>query len=197
MCWNLERSPYTIWYIVSHLEFLSKWISLAEVYKGWGLWTVGLSAGLMMNDADTRPRHAVVCSPPLLVSWCGEWRHTISGPIHSVSFVTQVQLGWIMDMWRFCSPIGSDCCCQINGRLGLRIVAYGGIINLHEQIQPIFALRKIFQRQGKQNTLFAACRKSCREEYGPTAICTWWIVNRLRVIPLLAKCPDRVNYPNF
>jgi hypothetical protein len=29
-----------------------------------------------------------------------------------------------------------------------------------------------------------------------TAICTWSTVTRLRVIPLLAKCPDRVNYPD-
>jgi hypothetical protein len=84
-----------------------------------------------------------VCSPPLLVFRCGEWRHTISGPIHLVSFVMQVQLGWIMDMWRFYRPIGSDCCWQINGRLGLRIVAnHGGIINLNEQIQPTFAVKK-------------------------------------------------------
>jgi hypothetical protein len=27
------------------------------------------------------------------------------------------------------------------------------------------------------------------------AMCTWWTVTRLRVIPLLAKCSDRVNYP--
>jgi hypothetical protein len=93
---------------------------------------------------DARPRHADVCSPPLLVFRCGEWRHTISGPIHSVSLiiVRQVQLGWIMDMWRFCRPIGSDCCWQINGRLGLRIVAnHGGIINLNEQIHSTFALK--------------------------------------------------------
>jgi hypothetical protein len=33
-----------------------------------------------------------------------------------------------------------------------------------------------------------------------TAICTWWTVTRLRLIPLLpllAKCPDRVIYPDF
>jgi hypothetical protein len=117
---------------------------------------------------DARPRHADVWSPPLLVLRCGEWRHTISGPIHSWSFVTQVQLGWIMDMWRFCSPIGSDCCWQINGRLGLRIVAnYGGIINLHEQIQPTFALKKSSNVRANKTPPFASCRKSCRTEYGP------------------------------
>jgi hypothetical protein len=40
--------------------------------------------------SDARPHHADVCSPPLLVFRCGEWRHTISGPIHSASFVMQV-----------------------------------------------------------------------------------------------------------
>jgi hypothetical protein len=102
------------------------------------------STSIIENKPDARPRHADVCSPPLLVFRCGEWRHTISGSIHSVSFVRQVQLGWIMDMWRFCRPIGSDCCWQTNGRLGLRIAAnHEGIINLHEEIQPIFALKNI------------------------------------------------------
>jgi hypothetical protein len=27
--------------------------------------------------------------------------------------------------------------------------------------------------------------------------CTWWTVTRLRVIHLLPKCPDRLNYPDF
>jgi hypothetical protein len=38
---------------------------------------------------DARCHHADVCSPPLLVFRCEEWRHTISGPIHSVSFPSQ------------------------------------------------------------------------------------------------------------
>jgi hypothetical protein len=48
---------------------------------------------------------------------CGEWSHTISGPIQvkshnqrSNSFSIICNAGWIMDMWRFCRPIGSDCC---------------------------------------------------------------------------------------
>jgi hypothetical protein len=51
------------------------------------------------DERRRRPtRHTDVCSPPLLVLRCGEWRHTISGPIHSVSFVMQVQFGW-MDIY--------------------------------------------------------------------------------------------------
>jgi hypothetical protein len=50
----------------------------------------GKTERLIMNDADARPHHADVCSPPLLVFRCGDI-HTISGPIHSVSpFVMQV-----------------------------------------------------------------------------------------------------------
>jgi hypothetical protein len=74
---------------------------------------------------DARTLHADVCSPSSLVTRCGEWRHTICGPIHTIYHAS-----WIMDMSRFCRQIGSDCCWQINGRLGLRIVANH---NLHEQ----------------------------------------------------------------
>jgi hypothetical protein len=95
---------------------------------------------------------------------------------------------WIMDKWRFCHPIGWDWCWQINGTsrptspwANIAHICINKSSNVRANITPRS------RRAGNPAERTIQC----------TAICTWWTVTRLRVIPLLAKCPNRVNYPDF
>jgi hypothetical protein len=99
-------------------------------------------------------------------------------------------------MWRFCRPIGSDCCWQINGRLGLRIVAnHGGIINPHEQIQLTFALKKSSNVRANKTPRSRHAGHHCRTEYGPSNAQQY--IHDGQWPEWESYRPDRVNYPDF
>jgi hypothetical protein len=152
-------------------------LRLGKMVPSLGLWWT-------TPTPDTRPRHADVCSPPLLVLRCGKWRHTISGPIHSV------------DMWRFCRPIGSDCCWQISQLANQQIMEV--LLTSMSKYSPHLHKKNLLTSGQTKHPPFASCRKSCRGEYGPSNAQQYvhdgqWPDWEL----ILAKCPDRVNYPDF